>query len=47
MNKIRSKISIGLRVKYLSFLSDFFEENLNVNFVKIRPLGVELFLTDR
>jgi hypothetical protein len=46
------KMSSGLQVKYMSFLSDFnetwifssFSKNIQIsNFMKIRPVGAELF----
>jgi hypothetical protein len=52
-NKIRSKIYIGLHVNYSLFWSDFnktwisqwyFRKNTEIsNFMKIRPVGAELF----
>jgi hypothetical protein len=42
---------IGLHVTYPSFLSDFsdsFSKNTEIlNFIKIRPVGVDLFHADR
>jgi hypothetical protein len=57
LSEMWSKTYIGLHIKYLLFLSDFnetwifskdFLKNTPISsFMKIRPVGADLFLADR